>query len=134
MSALLARDPLPGHPLVFRIDTRACRHAEFWCKVRQAYLPKLQGHTFWVSDVGDVPGWFPDEDQCVELDRPLMVAFQPEFVRLSSKEREYMRRYCMDRDSAYIRNSVVARSLRDSRLVQGRQISTLGWNSYYLSP
>lgn len=134
MSALTPRDPLPGHPLIYRIDTRNGRDTLFWCRVRQAFLPHLKGHVFWASDAMDTPDWFPDEDHCVVLQRQLLLQFQPEFVRLSVAEREHIRRYCLDREKGFVRNSDVVAQLRATNLVRGRTVTTRGWNSYHLSP
>lgn len=133
MSALTPRDPLPGRPLIYRIDTRNGRDTLFWCRVRQAFLPKLKGHVFWVSDE---PAEFemPEDAHCIVLPRPLLLQYVPEYVRLSVAEREHMRRFCQERDKTFRRNLEVVAQLRGTGLVRGRTITTKGLNSYHLSP
>jgi hypothetical protein len=132
MSALTPRDPLPGHPLIYRIDTRNGRDTVFWCRVRQAFLPKSKSHAFWVSDDPAALGQF-GEDPCVTLPRSLMLQYAPEFVRLSTKEREQIRRRQIQRDKTFVRDSTVTQSLKTARLIDGSRLTTLGWNSFLLS-
>ena len=131
---LVPRDPLPGKPLVYRIDTRAGRHCDFWCKVRLAFLPRLKGHCFCVSDDPATDDWISPDNPIVVLPRPLLLQYVPEYIRISAAEREHIRRYCFDREPGFIRNFDVVRSLKAAGLARGRQVSTKGWNSFHLSP
>jgi len=138
MSAIVPRDPLPGQPLVYRIDTRNGRDCIFWCKVRLAFLPRLRGHAFWVSDEAETEAWVRNlmdaNYNFVVLPRPLLLQYAPEYVRLSPAEREHIRQWCFEGKRDYVRNSDVTRQLKTAGLVRGRKVSTKGWNSYYLSP
>ena len=134
MSELAYRDPVPGYPLVYRIDTRTGRDVVFWCRVRKQFLPRLRGHCFYVSDDCDAATRLPPDSHCITLPRPLLLAYQPEFARLSPAEQEVIKRYYITREKGFVRNSKVMESLRSAGLVRSGKLTTRGLNSYLLSP
>lgn len=130
MSTLAPHDPVPGYPLVFRVDDRVGPDALFWSRVRKALLPKFCGHVFWVVSTSDS---ITMEGRAVWLNRSLMLQYLPTFVRLSPAEREHIRRYYWRKDKGFVYDRRVLTQLSTAQLVKSGRITTLGWNSYFLS-
>lgn len=62
-----------------------------------------------------------------------MLQYLPNFVRLSPPEREHIKRYYWQKDKTFIYYRPILTQLITAQLVKSGKITTLGWNSYFLS-
>jgi hypothetical protein len=133
MTTIPPRDPCPGRPLLFRIDLRAGPDTVFWSRVRKAFLPHFSGSCFWVTDN---PVYNPQRshpEHNVILSRALMIQYVPNFRVLSYEQCTVLRERYWTKSPNLIYDSAIITYLNASGLVRSGRITTLGWNSYFLS-